>query len=107
MKILLVALVVCLASCALYTSDHFTEQGYDMKAPIKPIKPILKAVSTSCNNVALGTDPYKYDGVVKSGYLSTSRGNSALAFIFYGKEGVPLPRVKNFPTLIWLSGGPG
>jgi vitellogenic carboxypeptidase-like protein len=78
-----------------------------MKAPITPTKPILKAVSTSCNNVALGAAPYNYSGVVKSGYLSTARGNSALAFIFYGKEGVALPNVKNFPTLIWLNGGPG
>jgi vitellogenic carboxypeptidase-like protein len=107
MKILLLAALVVAISCGLYTSDHFAKQGIDVRSPIPPINPILKTVSTSCNNVALGTSPYNYDGVVKSGYLSTSRGNSALAFIFYGKEGAALPKVKNYPTLIWLNGGPG
>lgn len=107
MKILLLAALVAIVSCGLYTSDHFAKQGIDVKAPIPPVKPVLKTVSTSCNNVALSTSPYNYKGVVKSGYLSTGRANSALAFIFYGKEGAELPNVKNYPTLIWLNGGPG
>ena len=42
-----------------------------------------------------------------SGYLNVKKGNSALAFLFFGKEGVARDQVKNIPTVIWLNGGPG
>ena len=42
-----------------------------------------------------------------SGYLSVSKAGSGLGFIFYGKEGATKATVKNYPTIIWLNGGPG
>lgn len=108
MKILAFALVICLSACALYRSSDFNMTGPEMlSSQLKDRKPLSVNVSTSCNNVAFGADPYIYDGVAKSGYLSTGRHGSALAFIFYGKEGATLPNIKKYPTLIWLNGGPG
>lgn len=108
MKILTLALVICLSTCALYRSTDFNMTGHEMlMSGLKDRKPLTVNVSTSCNNVAFGADPYHYDGIAKSGYLSTGRHGSALAFIFYGKEGATLPNVKKYPTLIWLNGGPG
>lgn len=48
-------------------------------------------------------------GTVKTGYLNVgaSKGSSALAFMFYGKENVAQSDLKNYPLLIWLNGGPG
>lgn len=47
--------------------------------------------------------------MVKSGYLNVGpkKGNSALAFTFYGKQGASVSDIKKVPTLIWLNGGPG
>jgi len=42
-----------------------------------------------------------------SGYLSVSKAGSGLGFIFYGKEGAARATLKNYPTIIWLNGGPG
>lgn len=107
MKILVLIVTAFLANAALYTSSDFVKRGFDMSSPIKLGKPILNDVSTSCNNVALDASPYNYSGIVKSGYLSTGRGKSALAFIFYGKENASISAIKTYPTIIWLNGGPG
>jgi carboxypeptidase C (cathepsin A) len=43
-----------------------------------------------------------------SGYLNVNKAGSGLAFIFYGKENVTVKdRLKDYPTIIWLNGGPG
>ena len=42
-----------------------------------------------------------------SGYLNVKKAGSGLAFILYGKEGESRENLKNFPTIIWLNGGPG
>jgi vitellogenic carboxypeptidase-like protein len=42
-----------------------------------------------------------------SGYLNVNKGGSALGFIFYGKVGASRTTLKNYPTIIWLNGGPG
>jgi carboxypeptidase C (cathepsin A) len=42
-----------------------------------------------------------------SGYLKVGKGNSALGFIFYGRENTDRNQLKNYPVLIWLNGGPG
>lgn len=62
-----------------------------------------------CNKVPLAQIPYLYNGTVRSGYLNVghSKGESALAFIFYGKENVDSSEIYKYPTLIWLNGGPG
>ena len=45
--------------------------------------------------------------MVRSGYLKVNKGNSALAFLFYGKEGASASEILNYPVVIWLNGGPG
>lgn len=42
-----------------------------------------------------------------SGYLKVGKGNSALGFIFYGKENVERSKINTIPTVLWLNGGPG
>ena len=44
---------------------------------------------------------------MRSGYLSVSKNNSALSFVFYGKEGASQNDLQYIPTIIWLNGGPG
>lgn len=64
-------------------------------------------VTTQCTKVDLQGE-YNYSGIVRSGYLSVGYGGSALSFIFYGKSDVKdESQLKNFPTIIWLNGGPG
>jgi len=65
-------------------------------------------VVTSCNVLNFQT-AYNYSGIVAGGYLSVAgKGNSALAYTFYGKKDVSVTsQLKNFPTVLWLSGGPG
>lgn len=48
-------------------------------------------------------------GIVYSGYLNVKqKGDSALAYTFYGQKDVKDPiQLKNYPTILWLSGGPG
>lgn len=66
-------------------------------------------IDTSCKDVNLNRQgtPYNYNGTVMSGYLKVNKGNSALSFIFYGKENIVREGIKNIPTLLWLNGGPG
>ena len=43
-----------------------------------------------------------------SGYLTVGKGNSALGFTFYGqKDAKSVSQLKNYPTILWLNGGPG
>lgn len=42
-----------------------------------------------------------------SGYLRVGKGNSALGFIFYGREHTSKADLTKYPILIWLNGGPG
>ena len=89
--IYLFLLVVCLS----FTTTQVNDDGL----------PRLN-ISTKCN--ALDLSAYNYSGIAKSGYLSIGKGNSALTFIFYGKNGVTNPSdLNNYPTIIWLNGGPG
>jgi vitellogenic carboxypeptidase-like protein len=63
-------------------------------------------VSTSCQRLDL--KEMGFGGVAYSGYMSVKRNQSALAFILYGKANVTNPALlKNYPTLVWLNGGPG
>ena len=52
---------------------------------------------------------YNYSGIVASGYLSVgTKGSSALAYTFYGRKDVKdANQLKNYPTVLWLNGGPG
>jgi len=42
-----------------------------------------------------------------SGYLKVGKGNSAIGFIFYGREHTSRADLTKYPILIWLNGGPG
>ena len=65
-------------------------------------------ISTSCNILDFSA-VYNYSGIVASGYLSVGvKGNSALAYTFYGKKDVKQTnQLKIYPTILWLNGGPG
>ena len=54
----------------------------------------------------MSVPPFNYNSVVMSGYLNINKGGSALGFTFYGKEDVPTSSIKNYPTILWLNGGP-
>jgi hypothetical protein len=43
-------------------------------------------LSTTCNEINLSQGSYDYKGIAMSGYLNVGKGNSALAFLFFGKE---------------------
>lgn len=63
--------------------------------------------STTCNVLNLAT-PYNYSGIAASGYLKVGKRNSVLAFTFYGQKDVrDKQQLKNYPTVLWLNGGPG
>lgn len=79
MKILVFALVVCLATSALLTSKHFEDMGFNMSTPVSERKPLLKAVKTSCENVALSSPPYNYNGTPRLTQEPSRAGTSAPA----------------------------
>jgi vitellogenic carboxypeptidase-like protein len=64
-------------------------------------------LDTKCSNVDLNVSPYFYNGTVKSGYLKVGKGNSALGFIFYGRENTSKEDLSKYPIILWLNGGPG
>ena len=39
--------------------------------------------------------------------MKVGKGNSALGFVFYAKEGASMTDMLNYPVVIWLNGGPG
>jgi vitellogenic carboxypeptidase-like protein len=64
-------------------------------------------ITTSCNRLDL-SKVYNYSGIVASGYLTVQKGNSALAYLFYGqKDARSESQLRNYPTILWLNGGPG
>lgn len=64
-------------------------------------------ITTSCNMIDLNAK-YNYPGIAASGYLTVGKNNSALAFLFYGKKDVrETGQLRNYPTVLWLNGGPG
>ena len=108
MKLIILIGILLVSAFSVYTSRHFEKKGHNVKGgPLYQAK--LTDIKTVCNDVILNQSPYYYNGTVKSGYLNVGarKGASALAFIFYGKEGVPKMNIKDHPILIWLNGGPG
>jgi len=69
---------------------------------------VVPNIVTSFNILNFGTT-YNYGGIVAGGYLSVpGKGNSALAYTFYGKKDLTdVSQLKNYPTVLWLGGGPG
>jgi vitellogenic carboxypeptidase-like protein len=108
MKTLVALLALLAISSAIHTSSFWTKQGVDVKdGKFDKIYSEVLNVSTQCSNVNLNVEPYNYNGVVRSGYLSVNKGNSALGFIFYGRENTTQADLVNYPIVFWLNGGPG
>jgi vitellogenic carboxypeptidase-like protein len=108
-KAALILLALVATSHCLYTSSYWTKKGHNVKDGILPEEKNDNDIflETSCNELDLSTAPFNHSGAVHSGYLNVGKSGSALAFILYGKQGAPKADLKNFPTIIWLNGGPG
>ncbi len=107
-RALLLLCTLLLTASSLKTSSYFANKGINVRDDTLEHKNLNITLKTQCNTVDLSAEPYKYNGIVRSGYLSVNKGNSALAFIFYGKEGVTkVEDLAKQPILIWLNGGPG
>jgi hypothetical protein len=63
MKIFIILAFTITIVLSVYTSTHIKEMGYKINGDNQPIKPVLKAISTSCNNVPLGQAPYNWQGI--------------------------------------------
>lgn len=101
---LLVILLIASVS-SLFTTNMARKRATSTKLP-KGADALN--ISTSCNKLDF-SEVYNYSGIVASGYLSVgTKGNSALAYTFYGKKDVKqASELKNYPTVLWLNGGPG
>jgi vitellogenic carboxypeptidase-like protein len=113
MKILLKDLLIILVLALTLTnvSGLLTKRMMKKKANIDPsFKTSDNAgpvITTSCNLIDLNAK-YGYPGIAASGYLTVGKNNSALAFLFYGKKDVrESGQIRNYPTVLWLNGGPG
>ena len=106
-KYLLLAALALSASC-LYTSSYWANRGINVRDGILNETAPSITINTVCNEVNLTGDPYKHNGTVMSGYLKVAnKGNSALGFIFYGRENTPRSDLTKYPIVLWLNGGPG
>ncbi|CAD8122173.1 unnamed protein product [Paramecium sonneborni] len=102
--------IILLAFISLgYTRLSFKEGHYDYSDIYKSEGSFPKG--TKCKKVdAQQLDPLFDDSqVIYSGYLSVfENSNSSLGFIFYGSQKAKQEsELENYPTLIWLNGGPG
>lgn len=107
-KVILLSALLLAVAHSLYTSSHWAKKGIDVRDQLLDESSTPNIfIQTSCADVDLNVEPYNYTGVVRSGYLNVNKAGSALGFIFYGKEGAQKDNLKNYPTIIWLNGGPG
>ena len=87
-KLVILALMLGLIGAMFTSPDEWLEKGFNIRDGIfeEPSDYNLK-IETKCNEVNLSKSgsPYNYNGTGLSGYLKVGKGNSALAFIFYGK----------------------
>ena len=103
---LLFATLVLTAS-SLYTSSYWAKKGIDTTDGILDHSAPSITINTVCNEVNLTDEPYNHNGTVMSGYLKVGKGNSALGFIFYGRENTARSDIPKHPIILWLNGGPG
>jgi carboxypeptidase C (cathepsin A) len=97
-------LLLALSASAMFTSSMVRSRALNSPKVDSLTGP---TITTSCNMLDL-SKKYNYSGLVASGYLTVGKNNSALAFLFYGKKGVTdKNELKNYPTVLWLNGGPG
>lgn len=108
-KTILILASILIVASSVYTSKYWEKKGFNVKDGIISDQdtPIVQ-IETTCSEIDLKNQgPYKYNGTVMTGYLKVGKGNSALGFIFYGKENVARDQLKNTPVVLWLNGGPG
>eukprot|EP00178_Gracilaria_changii_P007598 TRINITY_DN23937_c0_g1_i1.p1 TRINITY_DN23937_c0_g1~~TRINITY_DN23937_c0_g1_i1.p1 ORF type:complete len:135 (-),score=12.88 TRINITY_DN23937_c0_g1_i1:210-614(-) len=108
-KTIFVLAAILVVASSLYTSKYWEKKGFNVKDKIisDADTPFVQ-LDTTCNEINLtNTAPYNYNGTVMTGYMKVGKGNSALGFIFYGKENVASSQLNNVPVVIWLNGGPG
>lgn len=109
-KLVILALMLGLLGAMFTSPDEWLEKGFNIRDGIfqEPENYNLQ-IDTKCTEVNLSKSgtPYNYNGTVLSGYLKVGKGNSALAFIFYGKENTARNQLNTVPTVLWLNGGPG
>jgi hypothetical protein len=81
-------ILIVTASTALYLPSYWKNLGKDVTdGKLEESYMDTINVKTECNHVNLNRgQPYDYNGTVRSGYLKVGKGNSALGFIFYGRE---------------------
>jgi carboxypeptidase C (cathepsin A) len=107
LSLLLLALLLT-ASQALLTSK-MAKNRFSKAAKGQPLRSSDNGpvITTSCNRLDF-SKTYNYSGIVASGYLTVGKGNSALAYTFYGQKDVRTEsQLRNYPTILWLNGGPG
>ena len=104
--ILLLTFVTLLTlSQGMMTAKMLRKRAIHRQFSTRPLT--APTLTTSCNTLDFSAK-YNYSGLVASGYLSVGKGNSALAFTFYGKKDVKTKsELRNYPTVLWLNGGPG
>jgi len=104
-SVLLVVVLLVFSVSSLYTTNMARKRSAINKLPKAITAP---NISTSCNILDL-SGQYNYSGIVGSGYLSVgTKGSSALAYTFYGRKDIKQASLlKNYPTILWLNGGPG
>lgn len=99
--------ILLLPSLALLTSKMVKQRFTDRKPEGLKTGDAGPVITTSCNRLDL-SKVYNYSGIAASGYLEVGKGNSALAFLFYGqKDARSESQLRNYPTVLWLNGGPG
>jgi len=98
--------LLAITAQSMFTSSMVREKA--LKSPLFTSDSLTgPTITTSCNMLDL-SQKYNYSGLAASGYLTVGKNNSALAFLFYGKKGVTnKAELKNYPTILWLNGGPG
>ena len=84
LTLLLISLLLS-TTVALFTSSMLKRKAKsNIKSSSNQDGP---TITTSCNRLDLSKH-YNYSGIVASGYLTVGKNNSALAYIFYGKQDV-------------------
>lgn len=96
-----------LSVASIYPSSFWANKGIDIKDGVLDNSAPSITIDTVCNEVNLTGEPYKHNGTVMTGYLKVGKGNSALGFIFYGREKTARSDITKYPIVLWLNGGPG